>query len=99
MRVGRGLKAAVFLSVASGHGPSIPDWQLNSTAMFLRSWATPELWRRVNLRGGGCFCAGTQEEQQMDDIRVKMHSRFQSGDCNESFSRVRNVSGADSLEG
>lgn len=66
--------------------------------MFLRSQATPELLRRVNLSGGGCFCVGTQEEQQMDDIRVKMHSRFQSGDFNESFSRVRNLPGADSLE-
>lgn len=47
--------------------------------MFLRSRATPELLRRVKLHGGGCFCVGRQEEQQMDDIRVKMHSRFQSG--------------------
>lgn len=66
--------------------------------MFLRSQATPELLRRVNLSGGGCFRVGTQEEQQMDDIRVKMHSRFQSGDFNESFSGVRNLPGADSLE-
>lgn len=67
--------------------------------MFLRSQATPELLRGVNLSRGGSFWVGAQEEQQMDGIRVKMHSRFQSGAFRKSFSRVRNLPGADSSEG
>ena len=48
--------------------------------MFLRFQATPggktgpSYWEgltSVGLAGGGCFWAETQEEQQMDGIRVK----------------------------
>lgn len=67
--------------------------------MFLRSQAIPELLRGVNLSGGDCFWVGRQEAQQMDGIRVKMRSRFLSGAFSESSSRVRNLPGADSLEG
>lgn len=57
--------------------------------MFLRSPAAPELLRGVNLCRGGRFWVGKQEELQMDGIRVKMHSRFQSGAFSEGFSAVR----------
>lgn len=82
-------KAAVFLFVASGHCPSIPDGQLRKVFWFnsyvfktsgnsrQKNWSElSELTRGVNLCGGSL---SGQEGQQMDGISVRMHSRLQWG--------------------